>query len=867
MRSIEIVVDAKPSSAGVVIIGGGQVGEKLESVLKNKSLSPAIFPGQNQIDPSLSPDFIFWFPNLGETAAEYLLNYVEAIGSKLIIVLPERLEDKQLKQFIDKNLDVCAVILVDLFGPKMTGFPITRLFLGLKDFRIQSFENDHVVVAPLFVDDAVEALCKIAFSSQTFGKTLILSGANPMSLIVLAQKIARETRSRSGKAVKIVNSGETYPQLMSHHEKRQLADKSFSLLSWRPSVSVPEAIKRAIIDQLGQANYVVDRSVPAPIIKKKIDSTPSATVKILVAGSAAILIIAVILPILGVFWAKAAQDFLTNKALGLKNSPSPKLIALAESAASIGSLSLKFASPTFYALNLRDRRQDLETSFNLARRRLEESFLIGKIIRGLKEVADSAAGNSGPAAATTMDDLSSTASTFLKMSGSELLKNSQSPEDENRQLVGFGRELIPAARWLLGMEGKKTFLLALENSNELRPTGGYLDSIGVVSAQNGKILDLSFINTATIDSLLQGTEAPPDPIKSALGATTWLMRDANWSPDGPSAAARIAKMFFRATGRSADGVIFLSSQGLKTILSQTGKIGFDENDSLSAENLDERLAYFGDVDLATGKRQNFLAETVKGLEKILGTDSSIKLIKGLILSLRAGDIFMVAFDQNIARTLSDTGVDGAIKSPSCPAQFHFKDCSNDFLLINDANLGVNQADYFLRRERDILTQLSVNKPPITTVTLRYLNTSKSASRPAGVYRGYTRIMIPIDSVVRSIVKIVPQGLVELSADNSIESGKHTIGIPIEIQPGTEEVIKLSFESGRKLPLFEGMGGYSLFFQRQPGSKNSSTLVTVELKDNLTPIAVYPLAKIVDNKLLFFLPENSSETIAVELASL
>jgi len=177
---------------------------------------------------------------------------------------------------------------------------------------------------------------------------------------------------------------------------------------------------------------------------------------------------------------------------------------------------------------------------------------------------------------------SGTAEVFLLMEqkANDLLKQ-LGPGDDSRKSIAFGRELLPLAKWAMGFDRKKTFLLVLENSMEQRPTGGLIEGLGIAVLEKGQLLDLTWFSPDDVEAGLTGSEDSPQPIKTMLAESRLLFRDANWSIDGPSAAVQLKKMYERATGRGIDGVIFITTQGFKDILSET------------AESLREKSAFAG----------------------------------------------------------------------------------------------------------------------------------------------------------------------------------------------------------------------------------------------------------------------------------
>ena len=119
---------------------------------------------------------------------------------------------------------------------------------------------------------------------------------------------------------------------------------------------------------------------------------------------------------------------------------------------------------------------------------------------------------------------------------------------------------------LAGYKEAKTYLVLLQNSNELRPTGGFIGSVGVIKFEDGILSDFRIDDVYTLDGQLKGHVDPPLPIRDLLGQEHWYLRDSNWSPDFKESAIRAAWFYQKEGGESVDGVIAINSPLIVGIL-------------------------------------------------------------------------------------------------------------------------------------------------------------------------------------------------------------------------------------------------------------------------------------------------------------
>lgn len=435
-----------------------------------------------------------------------------------------------------------------------------------------------------------------------------------------------------------------------------------------------------------------------------------------------------------------------------------------------------------------------------------------------------------------------TAEAFLSMEqkANDLLKQLD-PKDGSRKTVAFGRELLPLAKWAMGFDRKKTLLLVLQNSTELRPTGGLIEELGIAVLEKGQLLDLTWFTPDDVEMGLTGTEDSPGPIKAMLAEPGLLFRDANWSIDGPSAAVQLKKMYERATGRGIDGIIFFSTPGLENVLSKT------------TGSLREKSAFAGPefpLQLAKDTFQAF-------------KETPFPATRGLIGALQNENVTIVPFETEPALLAAQLGIDGGIKKYLCPAQLYSSKCFLNFIYIVDANLGGKRSDYFLKKSRRAMAALAPDYRINTDLELAYANTS-TVDGSSTAYRGYTRVAVPLENVIQSVVRVKNDQTVQIMADNYIEFGQHIIGFPLEIMPGEAVLIKINYISTNKISIERGMGAYVLNLKKQAGD-SVETEVRIKLPDGVTPLSVYPRAGISDGNLIFGLTMEKSDQAVVEFA--
>ena len=91
---------------------------------------------------------------------------------------------------------------------------------------------------------------------------------------------------------------------------------------------------------------------------------------------------------------------------------------------------------------------------------------------------------------------------------------------------------------VLGWETPRRYLVLTQNPAELRPTGGYTGSYGIITFDRGRVTERTFRDIALLDSPwdFPFVQPPTELANYLLGPKQpWQLADANWSPDFPRA--------------------------------------------------------------------------------------------------------------------------------------------------------------------------------------------------------------------------------------------------------------------------------------------------------------------------------------------
>jgi hypothetical protein len=280
-----------------------------------------------------------------------------------------------------------------------------------------------------------------------------------------------------------------------------------------------------------------------------------------------------------------------------------------------------------------------------------------------------------------------------------------------------GIQLIKIIPLLLGSEKSQSYLVMVQNRDELRATGGFATAFGVIRLNSGKITRLEI---QTSDELNYEREIfrPPQPLGFLLETNYLMVRDANWSPDFPTSASLIQKIYYSSKGIPTDGVVAFDQGLLVRLLGFLGPISLGEGEpTLTSDNIQEEMIRFKQqaiIQSGVGERKEFLSTLAPVLiQKILDIhdlNKQIELGELLMELMQSGHLFVYMNNKTVQQMMHEAGMDGAINPED-----------GDYLAVVDSNLGFGKIDLYIQRKLEYQVNLKNPETPHAVIHLGYLH--------------------------------------------------------------------------------------------------------------------------------------------------
>ena len=139
-------------------------------------------------------------------------------------------------------------------------------------------------------------------------------------------------------------------------------------------------------------------------------------------------------------------------------------------------------------------------------------------------------------------------------------------------------------------EGPKTYLILVQNEDELRATGGFITAVGKVVVWNGELISWDVADSYSVDDSHKTYPPAPWQMQRFMNIPIMTFRDANWSPDYPTTALWAEYLYAYTNSFSVNGVIAIDQHVLKTLLSVTGPLYVSEIDAtVTADNVKQTM--------------------------------------------------------------------------------------------------------------------------------------------------------------------------------------------------------------------------------------------------------------------------------------
>ncbi len=429
--------------------------------------------------------------------------------------------------------------------------------------------------------------------------------------------------------------------------------------------------------------------------------------------------------------------------------------------------------------------------------------------RSLAETLRALAG-SRPALLSAADELARLQSSLDQLPDADLDEATRHSVASLRQQAPPAVQTIRDSAALLGLlDGPRPhrFLLVSQNPDELRATGGYIGSAGVIEIREGSVRLLEYGSSRLYDTPPSFRVTPPAAFARYLGTGYWHLAGANWSPSFPDVARQLAYFYgLSHPDQPVEGVIALDQVGMAGLLAAIGPVDVPEYDvAVSAENLQavlDQYVHAGDWRDEQGRKQFTAALSAAVMERAFSAPRSG--LPGMVKALRAAldeqHLLVSVQDPDASVALARRRWDGRL----LPSQ-------GDYLLLLDTEVTASKQSQEVTRDADYRVDLAAPGGPRARLVVTYTNHSQPSATP-GVrfvpdYKTFLRAYVPDGATLMGSAGFNAPATVGTDCGYTVLAGEATIHAGTTVQVSFDYVLPATVVAQQP---------YELVLQQQPG---------------------------------------------------
>lgn len=412
------------------------------------------------------------------------------------------------------------------------------------------------------------------------------------------------------------------------------------------------------------------------------------------------------------------------------------------------------------------------------------------------------------------------------------------------KIIEQSEEALPIFKYLpelVGYNQDRVYLILFQNNMELRPTGGFIGSYGLVTMRDGSIKNIVTDDIYNLDKLSKDKLRISTywPMEKYMGQKYLFMRDANWSPDWPTSVKQlewfwdIEREYAGLSPQKLDGVIGITPDFISNFLSLTGPITVD-GITFTSENfaleLEKQVEFeYEDKGLELHERKQIIGSLTQEIIYRLEKSSAMELLNvwGVMKKNKDQKHILAWFkEEELQKYFSEQNWSGEVKASE-----------SDYLMIIDSNLAALKTDQVIERELNYFIGSDQNNNLVARAEIVYRHAGKPVKHLISKYKTYTRVYLPDDTEIDKVYlqqKNKKRELV-IGTDVSVskELGKTVVGVFFDVDPLSSKTLVLEYRLPKGVSELYFQGKYSLLLQKQAGTPGHKLQIDLRFGKNIT----------------------------------
>lgn len=260
------------------------------------------------------------------------------------------------------------------------------------------------------------------------------------------------------------------------------------------------------------------------------------------------------------------------------------------------------------------------------------------------------------------------------------------------EVQSISKDLLIVAKKFINND--QNYIVILQNSDEIRATGGFLGSFFILETKNGQISPIQIQDIYVPDGQFKGFVEAPKGLDEYLSSGKGIrLPDSNWWPNFPDSAEQILYFFKEAERKDYQGVIAINLNTIEELLEITGEIYLPDYGKSVNKNNFSQIAREDRNEFFPGSQEkvNFLNHFLKIFKLQLMKSLQENPQKFIILAKKLVTNKSLQFysrDEEIQNILSNRQIDGGMKNKQ----------QNLYYFLVESNVGINKTNRLVDRQ-------------------------------------------------------------------------------------------------------------------------------------------------------------------------
>jgi hypothetical protein len=401
------------------------------------------------------------------------------------------------------------------------------------------------------------------------------------------------------------------------------------------------------------------------------------------------------------------------------------------------------------------------------------------------------------------------------------------------RMVEVAEGLVRVLPSFLGGDGPQRYLFGASTPAELRGTGGFVGAYATLTADAGRLSFSDFHAASDLPVVPVEEIEAPNPSFAARynrhgGAGFWP--NINMTPDFPSAAVAMTRLYERVTGEAVDGVIVADPFALAALLQVSGPaeipgVGAVTSDTVVPFVTSEAYRHITDPD----ERKQLLGRVAAGsLQRFLAGGGDVeKAARAVADAATGGHLLVWSADAGTQRAFAVAGIDGALP-----------DSDGDFLGVFANNASASKVDYYLERAVTYDVWLGADGMAVGRVAVELANHAPTEGHVAYVIGsdgpplavGENAMLLDVFCAPGCAVSGFRRDLGDAPLGVGEELGLTVASSSVRLRSGERETLRYDLEIPRAWEWRDGEAVYSLVFGNQTSIRPQRLRVRVHQPD-------------------------------------